>query len=155
MLEFMRPETLSGGHDPTQLQHSLQAKYRGGLWFNASLRTGCCGHVTCIRTAHRPSSFCVLQSMEGLVFLLVEPCVTPVVSFPVAEAAAMEQHSLHSVYQLVVMCCECVALWRVLCEGNMNLTAGKLGVVSGKGVRNGEGGKRKGGAFEAKLSCRV
>ena len=71
------------------------------------------------------------------------PCVSAVVFSSVAEAAAMEQHSLHSVYRLVVMCCECVALWRVLCEGNMNLTAGKLGAVSW-GERGGSGGKERG-----------
>ena len=42
MLEFMRPETLSGGHDPSHVQHSLQAKYRGGLRCSSVHCVSCC-----------------------------------------------------------------------------------------------------------------
>ena len=58
----------------------------------------------------------------------------------------MEQHSLHNVYQLVVRCCECVSLWRILCEGNMSLTAEKLVTVSVIGQsKQGEGGRGENG----------
>jgi nuclear pore complex protein Nup155 len=42
------------------------------------------------------------------------------------EAQRVEQRSLHFVYRLVNMCCECVSLWRLLCEGNVSLVAERL-----------------------------
>ena len=107
-----------------------------------ALRTFVC---TALHTEYRV--LYVLQSLQSHSFCLPRPeslllCLS---SVHAAEAVAMEQHSLHSVYQLVLMCCECVALWRVLCEGNMNLTAGKLGAVSG-GEREGRRvGRERGG----------
>ena len=46
------------------------------------------------------------------------------------EARAMEQKSLHEVYQLVVMCCECASLWRLLCEAQVSQVIGRLSAVS-------------------------
>ena len=87
----------------------------------------------CITVYAKSDSFCLpIRVLLLLLFVFVS----------VAEAAATEQHSLHSVHLLVVMCCECVALWRVLCEGNMNLTAEKLGAVSGRGERGVGKGER-------------
>lgn len=154
MLEFMRPETLSGGHDPAQVQHSLQAKYRGELWCSSCLYRVLWELVALqpfVCTAHRVSCalcivvFSTLTDSRSFCLPRAELLLLCLSSVHVAEAVAMEQHSLHSVYQLVVMCCECVALWRVLCEGNMNLTAGKLGAVSEGGKESGEeSGKREG-----------
>ena len=100
----------------------------------------------CITVYAKSDSFCLpIPVLLLLLFVFVS----------VAEAAATEQHSLHSVHLLVVMCCECVALWRVLCEGNMNLTAEKLGAVSGGGERGvGKGergvGEEERGVWEGK-----
>ena len=100
--------------------------------------------ATCVST--ESCVLYVLQSLQSHSFCLPRPdsLLLYLSSVHAAEAVAMEQHSLHSVYQLVLMCCECVALWRVLCEGNMNLTAGKLGAVSGRRERGEESGKREG-----------
>ena len=48
----------------------------------------------------------------------------------IVEAQRVEQRSLHFVYRLVNMCCECVSLWRLLCEGNVSLVAERLNSVS-------------------------
>ena len=52
----------------------------------------------------------------------------------------MEQNSLKALYQLVVHCCECLSLWKLLCEYQLHLTAKDLSPVRAHGGGRGRGG---------------
>ena len=45
-----------------------------------------------------------------------------------ADAYNQELNSLHFLYLLVVRCCECVSLWKLLCDYQLHLTVTDLGV---------------------------
>ena len=48
--------------------------------------------------------------------------------FILADAYTQELNSLHFLYLLVVRCCECLSLWKLLCDYQLNLTVSVLGL---------------------------
>ena len=42
----------------------------------------------------------------------------------------MESHSLNNICQLISHCCECLSLWKVLCEHQFDLVANGLDQVT-------------------------
>lgn len=49
---------------------------------------------------------------------------------PAVDAYLVEHNSFNNIYQLVVQCCECLSLWKLLCEHQFHLTANGLSLVS-------------------------
>ena len=49
---------------------------------------------------------------------------------PAVDAYLRERNSFNNIYHLVVQCCECLSLWKLLCEHQFHLTANGLSLVS-------------------------
>ena len=49
-------------------------------------------------------------------------------SIILADAYLQELNSLHFLYLLVVRCCECLSLWKLLCDYQLHLTVSGLGL---------------------------
>ena len=74
----------------------------------------------------RSTKVCVFHSvtLNSLFFLL---CSLLILYHTSADAYLQELNSLHFLYLLVVRCCECLSLWKLLCDYQLHLTVSGLG----------------------------